>query len=86
MTVRIRNRADTPLLVERINLPVESLRLYEQEGAGLLTNAVSLDRVAESEVNVRVEPGPPPGVTAQLVNDGRVDEGVFRRAFGSLFR
>lgn len=88
VTVRIRNRDNSPLSVERINLPVESLRLYEAGIAELRTNTVNLDRVGESEVNVRVEPGAPADApSARLVTDGRVTgDNVLRRAFGSLFR
>jgi hypothetical protein len=49
--VIIQNHADDPLLVQRMNIPVHYLSLFEDEGGGLWTESMILERRAGQELS-----------------------------------
>lgn len=88
--VIIHNRAASPLLVERLSLPVPYLSLYASGDAQLWTESVSMERDRDgAHANFRIEKSAPaeaPG--AVLVAGPRQAPGdsLSFRAFGALLR
>lgn len=88
--VRVRNEDDHELLLERMQLPVEHLALYQAEDGSLWTQDVELERGKNDEPSpLRIQSGPP-----RVATDGpcvaparrEVEENTLIRAFGALFR
>jgi hypothetical protein len=66
--VRIRNRADTPLQIERLKLPVPLLSLFGSEDGTLWTETVAMNREESGEMAaVSVRSGPPRGLDQPTV-------------------
>lgn len=89
--LRIRNRAPTPLPVEKVKLPVPFLSVFHSGDTGLLwTEAVMMVRREETEmagVEVRDSPPTDAGETELLTAPRQQPEkGLLLRAFGGLFR
>ncbi|MFA7553435.1 MAG: hypothetical protein WCY88_04220 [Spongiibacteraceae bacterium] len=88
--VCIHNKADSTLLVERLNLPVPMLHLYQSTVSGQLwTPSVKLVRekageIAKLEVNHKA---PPEAVESILLNTPRLypNHNVLFRAFNAVF-
>jgi hypothetical protein len=60
--VRIRNRSDESLALEKLKLPMPHLSIFGSEDGGLWTEAVTLDREEAGEIaSLRLEKGPPEG-------------------------
>ena len=87
--VRIVNRADMPLVIERLNLPVRRLGLFSSEEGVLWTEAVVLERRQKQDfAELRLTKAPPDvaGIV-ERVSEPRDQEGTdLFRAFGSLFK
>lgn len=87
--VQIRNRADTPLRLDRISLPTPYLRLYHDARGMLWTQAITLRREEGSDLAaLSVEQTPPREADgAVLLSEPRRTAGKssFVRAFGALF-
>lgn len=87
----IRNSARTPLHVERLNLPVPFLSLFEGENGALWTESVTLERDKDHEelAVLRFGRGAPPeaGPTARRVSGprGEAEKNRVIQAFNSLF-
>ncbi len=86
--VRLRNRADDDLLLERLNLPVPNLGLFSDDGGQIWTQTVSVERGADGKLaEVRIEEQPPAEAeaAAQIAQPRVViDRNVFSRALGAL--
>ena len=88
--VCVRNRADDPLLLERVKLPVQYLAVYRDESRFLWTPKVTLEREADGdlaglEVSKKVprEVGP----TVRLGEPRQhADKNLVVRAFSKLFK
>lgn len=87
--LRVQNRADTPLAVEKLCLPVPLLSVWGREDGSLWSDTVHLQRVTDSDMAaIRVEPGPPAHARdATLVAGPRKQAGKtgLIRAFSGLF-
>jgi hypothetical protein len=87
--LRIENRADTPLPVEKLSLPVPFLSMWGRSDGSLWSDTVHLQRVTDSDMAaVRVEPGPPAHAKdATLLAKPRMQpsKGSLVRAFSGLF-
>jgi hypothetical protein len=72
--LRVRNRADDPLPLERVHVPTQYLALYRTDDLVLWTEALTIDRTRSDEeaADVRVGSGPPNDVSgATRVQDPR---------------
>lgn len=90
--LRVRNQADEPLALERVQLPAPHLTLFRGANDMLWTNAVSMRHTAAIEgADVSVEDGPPEAAPdADRVQEPRETDqrGLFTStfsAFGALF-
>ena len=90
--LHVRNRADEPLALERVQLPAPHLALYRAPSNTLWTNAVSMRHTAAGEgAAVTIDEGPPSAVPeAERVQPPRETDrgGLFTStfsAFGALF-
>jgi hypothetical protein len=87
--VRIRNRAPSPLSVERLKLPVPLLSLYCDRLGRLWTEEVTLTRNEESEMaSLDIGQGPPDAaIGAELLTPPRsaTEPNLWIRAFSGLF-
>lgn len=88
--VRISNSAGDSLHVDRIQVPVQYLSLYQANDRFLWTESVNLDRTAGGDVAaVRVDQTPPREAgTTELLRGPRLElqAGLIMRTFGSIFR
>ncbi len=87
--VRIVNRADSSLVLERLNLPVRRLGLFATGEGVLWTEAVVLERGQKQDyAELSLTEGPPDVAGgAERVSEPRDREGTdLFRAFGSLFK
>jgi hypothetical protein len=86
----IDNKADTQLLVERLNLPVPFLSLFEASNGFLWTEAVAMIRTRDTGMAAfQIGKRPPEEASAaKLVSEPREkpDQNMVIRAFGALFR
>ncbi len=90
--LRIENRAEDSLFLERVQLPAEHLALYRTPDDYLWTNAVSMNRITGTEgASVDIKKGPPKDITgAKRVQEPRKETkaGLFTstfRTFGAFF-
>lgn len=87
--ILLRNRAEDPWLVERIQLPVAYLALYHDGAGGLWTPAVTLEREAGGYLaGLHVENGAPADArTATLLRPPRLTSrtSLIGRTFSTLF-
>jgi hypothetical protein len=88
--VHIRNRAPTPLSLEKLSLPVPALGLYADEQHGLWTQSLTLERDDDNDVAaLRVGGGAPAEApNAEAVAEARTPStrGAAIRAFSRIFR
>jgi hypothetical protein len=87
--VDIKNDADQPLLVERVNLPVERLSIYVSKGGRLWTQKMTLERTAGQDAALNVgNKTPPEAQGVELVSGPRraASQRMLFRAFGGLFK
>ncbi len=88
--VRLDNRADSELVLERMQLPVEYLALYQAKDGVVWTQDVSLTRVeAEELAPLRVDPGAPRAAEGRpRLSPPRKEltGNILVRAFSSLFQ
>lgn len=86
--VQINNRASTPLLVERLNLPVPYLSLFVAEDRVLWTEAVTMVQERETSLaEFSIENKPPKvaqGITFVAPARKPAAKGMLIRAFGAL--
>lgn len=86
----VHNQADTQLQIERLNLPVPYLSLFETENGILWTEAVTMVRTRNSGMAAfQVEKGPVDAASgARLIINPRQQpsQNMIIRAFGVLFR
>jgi hypothetical protein len=83
--VRLHNRADSTLAVEKLSLPAPLLSIYGQHDGGLWTDAVHLARSADGDnVALRVEPGAPAGATLLHGPRQHPDRSALARALSEL--
>lgn len=85
--IEIRNQDSTPLLIDRINIPVPNLTLYRGEDR-CWTSALSITRGSAGQAGeVQVDAGPPPGCEADsILSEARkpLDDGILRKAIHLL--
>lgn len=84
---RIRNKADTNLLLEKLKVPVENLSLFVTQEGRLVTERLTLERAEDSDTaNVRLEKRPSKNETVTLVSAARqkISKGFLLDAFGTL--
>jgi hypothetical protein len=86
--VRIRNRTEKPVLIERLNLPVPFLSVYASPPGTLWTQGVTLEMVSDGgTAELRIDKGPPPEAQgAALVSGPRedADKNLLVRALSAL--
>lgn len=87
--IRLANRAEDTVAVERLSLPVPYLTLFQAPDGTLWTQAVELEHRADAALN-QVELGsgaPTEAAGAQRLAKARsrADRGLLAKAFGSLF-
>lgn len=87
--IRLTSRAEQPVLVERLNLPVPYLSLYQAQDNTLWTEAVELEYRSAKELTLvqlntdaPVEAG---GASRIAAARNKADRGLLSKAFGSLF-
>jgi hypothetical protein len=87
--VTIHNQAGTQLQIERLNLPVPYLSLFETANGNLWTEAVTMVRTRDTGMaTFEVKQGPPAAATdSGLIVDPRrqPSHNMVIRAFGVLF-
>lgn len=87
--LRVENRADSPLPVEKLSLPAPLLSTWGREDGSLWSDTVHLQRVTDSDMAaIRVEPGPPSYASdATLLAGPRMQagKGGLVRAFSGFF-
>lgn len=83
-TVAMQNRSDEPLSVERIQLPVQALRLFKDSDGQLWTDRLTLVHHSDKETKVTVGPKTPDDAWVQIAPP-RNPPNLFTRALGSLF-
>ena len=87
--VQIRNRAQTPLRLDRISLPTPYLRLYSDSRGMLWTQAITLRREEGSDLAALAMEHTPPREAegAVVLSEPRQTAGknILVRAFGALF-
>ena len=87
--LNLKNRADTVLVLERLNLPVAYLGLYQNSEGELWTEVMELVREKGSDMaELKIKPGPPIELQgAEPVAEPRrqAQDGLLVRALGSLF-
>lgn len=87
--VRIQNRADTQLPVEKLSLPVPLLSVYGRQDGSLWTESVRLMRATDSDMAaLKVEPGPPSYAAGAVLLGGprgQPEKTGLVRAFSGLF-
>lgn len=87
--VRIVNRAESPLVLDRVSLPVGNLTLYDADGA-LWTESLTLTRLPDEDLApVTLGKGPPaaaPGATRLAGPREEPPANLMIRAFSQLFR
>jgi hypothetical protein len=87
--VRIRNRADTQLTLEKLKLPLPHLSLFAAATGHLWTERITVDRGEEGEsVEVSLGSGPPPGAEGAAKVSGprqRMEKGRLISTLGALF-
>ena len=85
----LQNRAESVLVLERLNLPVTYLGLYHNGAGELWTEAIELIRGEDSDTaELKIKPGPPIGVKgAERIAEPRkrAQDGLLVRTLGSLF-
>lgn len=88
--VNIHNRAASPLLVERLSLPVPYLSRYAGDDARLWTESVAMERDRDGgHANFRIEKNAPAEAPGALLVAGprqAAGESLSFRAFGALLR
>ncbi|MDD3519510.1 MAG: hypothetical protein PHQ14_14270 [Chromatiales bacterium] len=88
--VRIHNRANEPLPIEKLSLPVPVLAIHGCEDGQLWTQGVSLERKVEGDMaELRVDAGPPREAREpRLLSAARrePERGGLVRAFSGLFQ
>ncbi|MCW8890552.1 MAG: hypothetical protein OQL20_07840 [Sedimenticola sp.] len=88
-TLLLKNQAETALVLERLNLPVTYLGLYQDSQGELWTDGIELIREEESDkASLKIKPGPPAGIAGAVrIAEPRkkTEGGLLVRAFGSLF-
>jgi hypothetical protein len=88
--VRVINRAETPLPLDRLRLPMPHLSLYAAVDGRLWTEAVVIEREVDGEMaSVRLEDAPPASVRpARLLCESRQRgiRGFLTRTFGGVLR
>jgi hypothetical protein len=87
--VRLQNHADTPLVLERLNLPVVHLALHRKEDGNLWTDDVRFERTGKGDM-VELKLGddwrrPPKGSKRVAAPREPVSDNFMFRAFSSLF-
>lgn len=87
--IRLTSRAEEPVLVERLNLPVLYLSLYQAQDNTLWTEAVELEYRSAKElalVQLNTEAPAEAGAAIRIAAArSKVDRGLLSKAFGSLF-
>jgi hypothetical protein len=87
--VRIHNRADTQLPIDKLSLPVPLLSLFGGAGCSLWTEGVNLTRTADSALaSMKIDPGPPRDAAGARMLSGprrHPERGGLVRAFSGLF-
>lgn len=88
--VMFRNRGRDVLLVDRLNLPIPYLALYEDDSRQFWTQAVALSRTTDDQLaELHVQGGPPSEASgAELVSEARstATPNLLVRAFSTLMR
>lgn len=88
-TLRVTNRAETPLALDKLVLPAPLLSVWGSGDGSLWTDTVHLERTADNDTAaVRIESGPPPAArnAQRLANPRRLPQkGSLVRAFSGLF-
>lgn len=88
--LKVDNRTEAPLLLERINLPVPTLSLFQDAAGGLWTQSAVLLRKPDDEMaTLRLEERPPAdiGPVERVGGPRQRSERTFMtRAFGALFK
>ncbi len=86
----IRNRAEVPLRVDRVKLPVPYLSVFSSDSGLLWTESVVMDRETEGEMaSLEVGTSPPSEAgKVKLLTEARqtAEQGLLIRAFSTLFR
>lgn len=86
--VHIRNRGSDVMLLERLQLPVQYLSLYQSENRFLWTQVVTMNRQEESNrATVRLADGPPKEAAgARLIREPRLTMkgNIIMRTFGAF--
>lgn len=87
--VRIRNHAESELVLERLRLPSPTLSLFASANGQLWTETVTLERKEDGQsASVDLERGPSREIgRAELIMGPRepLERGLLTRAFGGLF-
>jgi hypothetical protein len=89
-TVRVCNRTDVPMPLERISVPLPNLELYGESTGRLVTSSIRLTREGDGTdlARLEIDDGPPSYArTAELLTKPRreTDEGGLVHAFAGLF-
>jgi hypothetical protein len=87
--IRIQNNADTPLLLERVSLPVPYLSLFVTDDGWLWTESVTLVRESDGDMaSLQINKGelmPKPHLRPIASPREEMNKGVLVRAFSGLF-
>ncbi len=88
-SILLKNRADTALVLERLNLPVNYLGLYQNSEGELWTEEIEMVREGETgTAKLKIKPGPPAGlkgIKTIATSREKTQSGLLVRAFSSLF-
>jgi len=85
--VLLRNHGKEPLLLERLNLPVPYLSLYESGEGYLWTQSITLDAGADNKAGLELKKGPPKEAKgSKLISEPRnkADKSILSRALKSI--
>jgi hypothetical protein len=88
--VRVRNRAEEPLLLDRFQVLVQYLSIFEAPNRHLWTQTVTVERERDGDfAALKIGQGPPPeaGETTRIEGPRKAFESnLIFRAFGGLFK
>jgi hypothetical protein len=87
--LRIRNDAESILVLDRLKLPMPNLSVYSAADGRLWTEAVTFKRREDGDLaELKLGEGPPPEVQPAQLQSGprtRSEKGLLIKAFGGLF-